>query len=616
MVVGSQAFLLPRERDGGVVSSSRRQGSGASGTDTRWRGALCTWCEGSQLADFLTAGWVRTRRSRQALGDVAGPTSQSPPQFADIVFRNGTIHTMAADRERVEALAVSGTRIIGAGSEAELARFTGTTTRVIDLNGRTVLPGLIDPHHHYVLAALLNRLLLNIGHAGSPTRVDALNELKSAVARTPAGDWVAAGFYDNILQGGDLSIAHLDSISTVHPIFVMYVNGHVGAGNTLAFARAGIGQDTGTISGGGHFGRGPDGRLNGLIYEQPALLRFAAPAVPATTPSLISQALTAYTKTVAAAGNTTLHEPGTIKIDWVDGLAELSNSLDVRLSASFSTDEVEASASYSGLGSPAMAKKIPNSRFSLYGMKFWADGSNQAEMAAQTQPYLNTADKGSINYPGPEMAELCSTAMDAGWSILIHCQGDAAVDAALDAIESAYGANPVTGVNRLEHATMARQDQIERMKALQVEPSFIPDFLHLYGAAYRDQIFGSPRADFMVPSGAAADVGLPFSLHSDAPATGLSVNPLRHVQTAVTRRCDTDDTLVGPDLGIHIDAAMRAVTVNAARHLGLGNTVGTLEKGKEADLSIFEADPYECEPERISAIRVSETWVAGEKKFG
>lgn len=569
------------------------------------------------MADFLTAGWVRARGHRHAFDDVAGPTSRYPAHFADVVFRNGTIRTMTAGRECVEALAVSGTKIIGAGSEAELAQFIRATTQVVDLDGRTLLPGLIDPHHHYVLAALLNHLLLNIGHAVAATRAEALGELKSAASRTPAGEWIAAGFYDNILQGGDLSIADLDSISAIHPIFVMYVNGHVGAGNTLAFERAGVGEDMDTIPGGGHFGRAPDGRLSGLIYEPPALLRFVAVAVPTTTPSLISQALTAYTKVVAAAGNTALHEPGTIKVDWVDGLAGLSNSLDVRLSASFSTDEVDASASYSHLGPSAMAKRIPNTRFSLYGMKFWADGSNQSEMAAQTQPYLNTTDRGSANYSVPEMAELCSAAKAAGWSILIHCQGDAAVDAALDAIESAYGADPITGVNRLEHATMARLDQIERMKALRVEPSFIPDFLYLYGAAYRDQIFGSPRADFMIPlAAAAAEVGIPFSLHSDAPATGLPINPLRHVQTAVTRRCATDGAQIGPALGLTVDAALRAVTVDAARHLGLGDTIGTLEQGKEADLTILEADPYETEPQEISAIRVSETWVAGEKKFG
>lgn len=577
---------------------------------------MCTWCERSPIADHLTAGWAKATRNRRSLTEHAGATSQARDGFADVVFRNGTIRTMAAGTACAEALAIRGTKIVGVGSEAELSRLVGPGTEFVDLQGRTVLPGLIDPHHHYVLAALLNHLLLNIGHARLPQKADVLTELKKVTADTPAGEWVAAGFYDNILQGGDLSMADLDSISTSHPIFVMYVNGHVGAGNALAFERAGISEDAESLPGGGHFGRDSHGRLNGLIYEQSALLRFTAAAVPPTTPALISQALTTYTKAAAAAGTTTLHEPGTIKPDWVEGLAELSNSLDVRLSASFSTDEVTASAAYAALGPSSMAKKLPNSRFSLYGMKFWADGSNQAQMAAQTQPYLNRNDKGATNYPASEMAALCGAARKAGWSILIHCQGDAAVDAALDAIEAAYGTSPSTGVNRLEHATMARRDQIERMKALQVEPSFIPDFLYLYGAAYRDQIFGSPRADFMVPAGAAATAGVPMSLHSDAPAAGLPVNPLRHVQTAVTRRCATDRTVIGPELALTIDAAMRAVTVSAARHLGLDDTIGTIEQGKEADFTVLESDPYQTEPEEISRIPVSATWVAGTKKFG
>ena len=109
----------------------------------------------------------------------------------------------------------------------------------------------------------------------------------------------------------------LDAISTEHPIFVFYVNGHVGAANGMAFNLAKIPQDIGELPGGGRFGREPDGRLNGLIYEEPALLRFLAVAAPPVTPELIATALAAYTKQAAAAGNTTLHEPGTIKPDWV-----------------------------------------------------------------------------------------------------------------------------------------------------------------------------------------------------------------------------------------------------------------------------------------------------------
>ena len=211
---------------------------------------------------------------------------------------------------------------------------------------------------------------------------------------------------------------------------------------------------------------------------------------------------------------------------------------------------------------------------------------------------------------------MCRAAKEAGWSILVHCQGDAAIDGVLDAIEAAYGPHPATGLNRIEHATMARQDQLERMQRLGVEPSFIPDFLHLYGAAYRDQIFGPARAEFMVPVAAAARAGVAFTLHSDAPAAGLPINPLRHVQTAVTRRCLTDGSRIGPGLAVSVQAALEAITVAAARQIGLADALGTLEPGKEADLTILARDPCTVDPDTIAAIGVSETWVAGEKKFG
>ena len=577
---------------------------------------MCHWCERSLVADQLTAGLSRIRPARREFGaTVPGASGPGARTLADVVFRNGTIRTMVPGADTVEALAIAGSTVLAAGSAAEVSAVTGRATRTVDLQGRTLLPGLIDPHHHYTLSALVGHLFHDVGYATFPAKAGALAYLKATAAKTAAGQWIAAAYFDNLLQGGELSRAELDEVSTEHPVFVMYVNGHVGAANTLGFQKAGIAEDVGTLPGGGHFGRGADGKLNGLMYEQPALMRFLALAVPQTTPQLIVEALTSYAKGVAASGNTTLHEPGTVKPEWVDQLAALSNSLDVRLSASFSTDAAEASKPFAALGPATRARKVAGTRFSLYGMKMWADGSNQAEMAAQTQPYLNSTEKGACNYPPTEFARLCQSAKDAGWPILIHCQGDAAVDEALDAIEHVYGANPATGLNVLQHATVARRDQVERAGALGVEISFIPDFVHLYGAAYRDTIFGNPRAEFMVPCGAAAQAGVGFSLHSDAPAAGLPVNPLRHVQTAVTRRCAIDGSVVGPDWRLTVDAALRAVTAGAARHVGLQDTVGTLEPGKEADLTILEIDPHRCDPEKIMTIPVSETWVAGEQKY-
>jgi predicted amidohydrolase YtcJ len=586
---------------------------------------MCRWCEGSQIADRLTTGFSQAAPSRRqflayavstgAAAMTLGRREAHAADGVDAIFRNGAIHPMTATQNPVEALAIGGGKILAVGSSSDISTLTRPATQIVDLQGRALFPGFIDPHHHTILSALLGNLLLNIEYAKYPKRANAIAALKAESARTPPGQWIAAGYYDNLLQGGDLSMTGLDEISTEHPIFVMYVNGHVGAANAMAFERAKIPENAGELPGGGHFGRGPDGKLNGLIYEEPALLRFLAVAVPPTTPELIAKALTSYTRQAATGGNTTLHEPGTVKPEWVEALAKLSHTLDVRMSASFSTDAVEASKAFASLGPSGKARTIPGSRFSLYGMKFWADGSNQAEMAAQTAPYLHSANKGRTNYSVPQMAQLCRTARDAGWSILIHCQGDAAIDDSLDAIELAYGANPATGLNRIEHATMARPDQLERMKRLGVQPSFIPDFVYLYGAAYRDQIFGPQRADFMVPVGAAANTGVPFSLHSDSPAAGQPINPLRHVQTAVTRRCAVDNSVIGAGLAVTIDQALSAITVNAARQIGLEHAIGVLHPGAEADLTILESDPYKTDPERLMAIKVSETWVGGEKKF-
>jgi predicted amidohydrolase YtcJ len=578
---------------------------------------MCRWCEPSPITDRLTAGLsVPARREFSANADAAqngGP--RVIPTVADVIFQGGTIRTMAG-HDPVQALAIAGSTILAAGSVADISALAGNKTHTVNLQGRTLLPGLIDPHHHYTLAAVLGTALLDVGYSKFHTKAEMLAQLKATTAKTEAGQWIAASFYDNLLQGGDLSMGDLDAVSTVHPIFIMYVNGHVGAANALAFQKAGIGDDVGVIPGGGHFGRGPDGTLTGTIYEQPALMRFIGAAVPTPSPELIAAAITDYAKAAAAAGYTTLHEPGTIKPDAIDGLAKLSNVLDVRLSASFSTDAAQASKAFAILGPAAKARRIAGSRLSLYGMKMWADGSNQAEMAAQSKPYLNSTQQGKANYTPGEFAGLCQAAKDAGWPIVIHCQGDAAVEQALDAIEDVYGAYPATGINRIDHATMARRDQVDRMKTLGIEPTFIPDFIYLYGAAYRDQIFGPERAEAMAPFGAADQAGVEFSLHSDAPAAGLPVNPLRYLQTAVTRRCAIDGSVIGPELRLTIDAAIKAVTATAARHIGLADTLGTLEAGKEADLTILESDPYTCDQETIMSIPVSQTWVAGEKKFG
>ncbi|WAC26953.1 amidohydrolase [Ancylobacter sp. SL191] len=534
---------------------------------------------------------------------------------ADTIFQGGTIIPLgAAGSASVEALAIKGGEIVAAGSAADIAGLKGASTTIVDLDGRTLLPGFIDPHQHSCFVALFSELLADVGYTNYPKRADMIASLKALDAKLPAGEWLLAYDFDNLLQGGDLSMAELDGVSKDRPILVWYINMHDGAANSAAFKIAGITEDVGMLPGGGHFGRGADGKLNGLIYEESAMLKFVAHGLPKITPAIFTKAMTDYFKMSAALGNTATHEPGTIQPDWIEGLVKLTASGTGRLSASLMYDDMAAGDAYKALGRGAKAALFPDSRFSLYGIKIVGDGSNQTKTGAQTIPYLGGTDKGQPNYAPDELKTMVAATRAAGWPVQIHCNGDFTIDNALDAIEAGYGANPSTGVNRIEHCTMARPDQVARMKKLGVEPSFLMNHVFLYGAAYRDQLFGPERTAFMDPAGACVTEGLPFTLHTDAPCSPLGT--LRLVQTAVTRHCAIDNSVIGPDQKITVLDALRAVTSAAAAQIGQGDRLGTLEAGKQADIVVLEQDPFKVAPDDIMKIKVSQTWVGGEKIFG
>ena len=546
-----------------------------------------------------------------ALTGVGAGSAYAADEGADLILRGGTIRPLPG-APVASAIAVKGGKILAVGEESALIGLKTTDTKVIDLAGRTLLPGLIDPHLHTIAASLIYELLDDVGYAKYPTREGLVAHLRQEAASTPKGQWIVGANFDNLLQGGDFNRAELDAISTDHPIFIWYINLHDACVNSQAFTIAGVGEDVGELPGGGHFGRGADGKLNGMVYEETAMLKFAVHFLGKITPDIAAKAITDFTRHTASVGNTMLHEPGTIRSDWIAQFAKLSNSLSCRTSASVMFEDMGGLAPWRKVGL-GKGGPVDDSLFSLYGVKIVGDGSNQTETGAQTKPYLNSTSKGSPNFNAAEMKRMVAEVKAFGLPVQIHCNGDYTVDIALDAIEAAYAGSTDYGVNRIEHSTMARPDQILRMKALNVQPSFLMNHVRFYGAAYRDQLFGPERAAFMDPAAACVKANLPFTLHSDGPCS--PPGPLALISTAVTRRCIIDNSVAGADQAISLDDAIRAVTIDAARQLGQGERVGSLEKGKEADFTILESDPYKVSPDAISGIKVSETWVAGERKF-
>ena len=547
-----------------------------------------------------------------ALSAVGAATAFAADEGADVILRGGTIRPVPG-APVCSALAIKGGQVLAVGDESALSGLKTGNTKVVDLAGRTLLSGLIDPHCHTLLASLIFELLDDVGFAKYPTREKVVAHLKEAAASAPKGQWIVGSNFDNLLQGGDFTRAQLDAISTDQPMFVWYTNGHDACVNSEALKIAAIPEDVGDLPGGGHFGRGADGKLNGLVYEESAMLKFAVHFLGKITPEVAAKAVTHYSQHMGSVGNTMLHEPGTIRSDWIEQFATLSNTLACRTSASVMFDDMKGLTPWRSLGLGPKGATVAESLFSLYGVKIIGDGSNQTETGAQTKPYLNSTAKGSPNFDAAQMKQMVAEVKAFGLPTLVHCNGDYTIDIALDAIEAAYSGSTDYGINRIEHATMARPDQILRMKKINVQPSFLMNHVRFYGAAYRDQIFGPERAAFMDPAAACVKAGLPFTLHTDGPCS--PPGPLALISTAVTRRCIIDNSVVGPGQAVSLDEAIRAVTIDAARQIGQGDRLGSLEKGKEADFTILESDPYKVSPDAIADIKVSETWVAGERKF-
>ena len=582
---------------------------------------MCQGCLGNIFGSF--GGMRPSLTRRQFLATAAGAAAIAPraaPAFAasldgaDLIFRGGPVIPMAGDSRTVEALAVKNGKIAAVGAADAVMGLQPGSTQIVDLDGRALMPGFIDPHQHTVTGALVNALFTDCGYTKYKTRDALLAMFRDKAAKTPPGQWLLFTSFDNLLQGGDLMMADLDAVSEDHPILVYYINMHTAAGNGAAFAAAEIPADIGDLPGGGRFGRDASGRLNGMIYEEAALKKFAV-AIPEITPQLAGKAVVDWLKINASCGNTSVHEAGVLVFgNLLEAYERVAAISPCRASISLMYELMKDAEPYKKYGHGALATRIPDTMLTIYAMKIVGDGSNQTKTAAQTVPYLNDTETGRPNFDAKQLKAMVAEVKANGWPVSIHCNGDETLDIALDAIEAAYGAYPSTGVNRIEHCTITRPEQIERMARLGVQPSFLMNHVYFYGAAYRDQLFGPERAARMDPAADCVKLGLPFTIHTDAPCSNIGT--LQLVQAAVTRKCAIDGSVVGPEQAVSLTDALRAVTIHAAGQIGMADQLGTLEAGKFADLTILEKDPYAVDPDALMDVKVSETWVGGRKMFG
>jgi predicted amidohydrolase YtcJ len=533
------------------------------------------------------------------------------------VFSGGTILTVDAKFSEAQAIAIRGNRIIAVGSKADVRSAAGAGAVEVDLAGRTMLPGFIDPHTHVVAGAAVDGIMDNVGVSRFATTAEVLQHLSSRVADTPKGEWILARSFDPSLQTGPdaLTFAELDKVSTEIPVFVMNASGHLAYANRKAFEAAGIPDDVADPPG-AEFVRDAAGHLNGTIKNNVAFLKVvsAAPAMARLEPV---PAIIRLLSTWGSRGLTCVSELSLGALTQSPQDAQIlfaaanSGMLTARIRAypfyTLGTEAWDAAGIKPGDGD-AMAR--------IAGYKLVADGSNQGFTGFQREPYLESDSRGAPYMSAEDMKEIAVDRARKGWPLALHGNGDAAIDMVLDACQAVHDAGIDMGRvrARIEHCSMLHDDQIVRMKKLGVSASFLIGHVHYWGVWMRDHVFGPERVRHLGRCRSVERAGIGFSLHSDFMVT--DPEPLHMIQMAVTRRTWKEpDFVLNPDERVSVESAIRGMTSEAAWQLFSEHEIGSLEAGKLADLVILDRDPRKVDPETIRNIRVTETWMDGRRVY-
>lgn len=529
---------------------------------------------------------------------------------ADLVLARGKVVTVDADDSVVEAVAIKGDRILETGSSPEILRRVAKRTDVVDLEGKTVLPGLIDTHTHPSHAATR---IYEINCRSPPVRsIKEILDMVAAKARELGpGKWIRGANYNDIKlqERRHITRWELDDVASRNPVFVSKETGHLYVANSRALELAGITKETRDPSG-GKIDRNQEGEPTGLLYETAGSL--VSSLIPPYTLEEIKQGLRRVWRQFTEWGVTTTHDAsanGDSIRAYQQLLAEGLRQVRTLLMISVRSDcpkDVDPLEDMVALG---IESSFGNEWLKIMSLKIMGDGSGSGGSAAVYTPQLR-GTKGlglMITDPG-EIKRLTTKAHQAGIRVSIHSIGDRGIDLALDAIEEANRVKPVPDMrHRIEHNSLCTLKQLRRIKELGVTPSSSIGYMWGIGDDYLEN-FGLERARWLHPHRTMLEMGIIAAGNSDYPVS--DGNPMVQIYEAVTRRARTGQA-IGPEEAIDVMNAIRLYTWNGA-YLGREEGIkGSIEPGKLADLVVLDRDILTVLPEEIKDIKVSMTIIGG-----
>jgi hypothetical protein len=548
-----------------------------------------------------------------AMGLAIGCTTSVPKEVAATVYTGGTIITVNDARPTAGALAVKDGKILAVGEEAEILTFKGDATEVVNLGGKTLLPGFIDAHGHVfnvgVQAVAANLLAPPDGQVTDIASLQAAlrawaEKSPAAVART---GWIIGMGYDDsqLREQRHPTRDDLDAVSKDVPVLVVHQSGHLAVVNSKGLEDFGYSAATAEPAGGTirrrPGSREPDGLIGGNAWW-PQLFSKLGRLGSEDNKALLLAGIDRY----AEFGFTTAQE-GRATAEAVATEAALAEQGKLKMDVVAYPDIQGAASAISG---PFLSKHYTG-RFRIGGAKLSLDGSPQGKTAWLTEPYrVAPAGRGTDYSGSPAMTDdeansFVDEAFKNGWQILVHCNGDAAADQFIRAVRLAtakYGPGDRRPV--MIHAQTVREDQLDAMKELGIIPSFFGMHTYYWGDWHRDSVLGPERASRISPAASALKRGIPFTQHHDAPvALPSAIMVLFSQVNRVTR----SGQVLGPEQRVSAMDAIKSITINAAHQYFEERTKGSLEPGKLADFVILDQNPLTVDPMKIKDIKVVET---------
>ena len=545
------------------------------------------------------------------------PKQNNLNQGVDAIYYGGDIITMEGDNATyAESIAIKDGKIVFVGSKVEAEKMKGDSTSMNDLQGKTLLPGFLDAHSHYFNSLLVaNQCKLYAPPSGSAKDVESIvSTLKAYAAdrKIPKGEMIMGyGYDDNVMPKGRLlNRDDLDAAFPDNPVRIDHVSMHGCVLNSLAMKYYGYDANFKTPPGGICVRKPGTTEPYGLIMETAYL-----PVVEKTAPMTKEQEI-AYSKAgqmlYAETGITTAQDGATHKwqLDIIKRAADAgANIIDV-VAYPFITDVDKTLTEY-----PLSSWLSYNNGFKIGGAKITIDGSPQGKTAYFTTPYLTGGPggeknwKGELTFPQEMVNQMVKKVYEMNVPLLLHCNGDGAIDAFLTAYEAANVTKPwnVTTI----HSQFMRKDQMAKFVKYNVRPSFYTLHTYYFYEAH-EKNRGFAQAQYISPIKDAIKAGMKPTNHTDFVVAPL--DQLFMLWSAVNR-ISRGGAKVGVDQCLTPYEGLQAMTINVAAQYGEADRKGSLQVGKLADLVILDKNPIKVEPLSLKDIKVMETIKEGKSIY-